>query len=253
MFSVNGITFSYNCKPVLKDVSFSIGEGEMCSILGNNGAGKSTLLKCLLGIVAPREGTILLDEKDFSQFSRMEKARCISYVAQKEKENPRLNVFDAVMMGRRPHINWAASDRDLEVVSEVLESLSLGDVSMRYLDELSGGELQKVIITRALAQEPRIMLLDEPTSNLDLKNQMDVMRTVDTAVAERGISALMAIHDVNLALRFSDKFMLLRDGVIHDCGGPEVITKANMEEVYGVRVAIETRENRKIVIPLEAA
>lgn len=253
MLSVNGICFSYNSKPTLVDVSFDVGRGELCSILGNNGAGKSTLLKCLLGILEPGEGTILIDDRDASFLSRMEKARRMGYVAQKESENSKLTVFDAVLMGRRPHINWGAARRDLEVVQEVLEALALEDLSLRYLDQLSGGELQKAVIARALAQEPGIMLLDEPTSNLDLRNQLDVMRIVDRAVSERGISALMAIHDVNLALRFSDKFVLLKDGVILDSGGPEVINEANMEEVYGVRVVIEVREDRKIVIPLDAS
>jgi iron complex transport system ATP-binding protein len=253
MLSVKGIHFRYNSKPTLIDVSFDVGKGELCSILGNNGAGKSTLLKCLLGILEPQDGTILIDNQDSSLLNRMEKARRVGYVAQKEGENPRLTVFDAVLMGRRPHINWGAGARDLEVVQEVLEALGLEGLSMRYLDQLSGGELQKVFIARALAQEPGIMLLDEPTSNLDLRNQLEVMGIVDRAVSDRGISALMAIHDVNLALRFSQKFILLKDGVILDHGGPEVINPANMEEVYGVKVMIEMLEDRKIVIPLEAS
>lgn len=252
MLSVSGINFAYNHQPVLKGVSFSVGRGELCSILGNNGAGKSTLLKCLLGILEPADGTVLIERDDASQLSRMDMARRIGYVAQKESVNSRLTVFDAVLMGRRPHITWGAAKRDLEVVREVIESLGLEDLSMRYLDKLSGGELQKVFIARAIAQEPGIMLLDEPTSNLDFRNQLEVMETVDGAVTHRGISALMAIHDVNLALRFSDKFILLKDGVILDCGGIEVVNPQTMEAVYGVKVEIEVRGGRRIVIPMEA-
>jgi iron complex transport system ATP-binding protein len=134
----------------------------------------------------------------------------------------------------------------------IRDRLELEPLSLRYLDQLSGGELQKVVIARALAQEPGIMLLDEPTSNLDLRNQMEVMETVRREVAERGIAALMAIHDVNLALRFSHKFMLLKDGVIFACGGEEVITAQSMQEVYGVRVEVEELGERKIVVPLQA-
>lgn len=214
MLTVNGIHFAYNHKPVLKEVSFHVGPGELCAILGNNGAEKSTLLKCLLGLLEPSRGTIRINGEDASCLTRMDMARRIGYVSQKESASSRLTVFDAVLMGRRPHINWGAGERDLEVVLEVIESLALEDLSMRYLDRLSGGELQKVFIARALAQEPGIMLLDEPTSNLDFRNQLEVMETVDSAISERNISALMAIHDVNLALRFSDKFVLLKDGVI---------------------------------------
>jgi iron complex transport system ATP-binding protein len=252
MLAVDGIRFAYNAKPVLDGVAFDVARGELCSILGNNGAGKSTLLKCLLGILQPQEGTILIEEEDAHALSRMEMARRMGYVAQKESGSARLAVFDAVLMGRRPHINWGASKKDLEVVQEVMEALELEGLSLRYLDQLSGGELQKVVIARALAQEPVIMLLDEPTSNLDLRNQLEVMDTVRRAVTERGIAALMAIHDVNLALRFSHKFMLLKNGAIMACGGSEVIAPESMEDVYGVKVEVETLGDRKIVIPLQA-
>ena len=251
MLSVNGISFAYNCKSVLNGVRFDVAGGELCSILGNNGAGKSTLLKCIWRDLQPREGSVLIEGEDASHMKRMELARRMGYVAQKESGNARLTVFDAVLMGRRPHINWGVGEKDLEVVRGVVEALELEDLSLRYLDELSGGELQKVVIARALAQEPGVMLLDEPTSNLDLRNQLEVMETVRRAVTERGIAALMAIHDVNLALRFSHKFMLLRGGVIFACGGAEVITSGNIQEVYGVKVEVETLGERKIIIPLQ--
>lgn len=253
MLSVNAIRFRYNSEPTLKGVSFDVGKGELCSVLGNNGAGKSTLLKCLLGILEPHAGTVLIDGNDASLLHRLEKARRMGYIAQNANEGSRITVFDAVLMGRRPHINWGAGERDLEVVQEVLQTLALERFSMRYLDQLSGGELQKVVIARALAQEPGILLLDEPTSNLDLRNQMDVLGAVEEAVSERGISALMAIHDVNLALRFSSKFMLMKGGEILECGGPEVVNEASMCAVYGVKVAIEAREGRKAVVPLGVA
>ncbi len=252
MLAVDGIRFAYNAKPILDGVSFDVARGELCSILGNNGAGKSTLLKNLLGILQPQEGSVFIEEEDAARLSRMEMARRMGYVAQRESTSARLTVFDAVLMGRRPHINWGASAKDLEVVQEVLGALELEPLSLRYLDQLSGGEMQKVVIARALAQEPGIILLDEPTSNLDLRNQLEVMETVRRAVVERSIAALMAIHDVNLALRFSHKFMLLKDGVIIDCGGAEVITRQSMLKVYGVRVEVENLGERKIVIPLQA-
>lgn len=250
MLAVDGISFSYDGKPVLDSVSFEVERGEVCSILGNNGAGKTTLLKCLLGILRPRRGTVLVAGEKAARLSRVEMARRMGYVAQRESGGARLAVFDAVLMGRRPHIGWGASAKDLEVAGSVIESLGLEELSLRYLDELSGGELQKVLIARALAQEPGILLLDEPTSNLDLRNQLEVMDTVKAAVDTRGIAALMAIHDVNLALRFSQKFILLKGGAVFSCGGPEVITSGNMQEVYGVRVDIETLGEGRVVIPL---
>lgn len=252
MLAVNGFRFAYNARPVLDGVSFNVARGELCSILGNNGAGKSTLLKCLLRILRPQGGTVLIEEEDASRLSRMEVARRMGYVAQRENGGSGLTVFDAVLMGRRPHVGWGASGKDLEVVQEVMESLNLEELSLRYLDQLSGGELQKVIIARALAQEPVIMLLDEPTSNLDLKNQLEVMEAVKKEVAERDIVTLMAIHDVNLALRFCHKFVLLKDGAIFSCGSSEIITPESMEKVYGIKVEVETLGDKKMVIPLQA-
>lgn len=253
MLSVRGMSFSYNMKPTLSEVSFDVGAGELCSVLGNNGAGKSTLLKCLLGILEPAAGTVLADGNDASMLGRMEKARLMGYVPQRESECSRLKVFDAVLTGRRPHLSWGAGAHDLEVVRDSLAALNLEGLSLRYLDQLSGGELQKVVIARALAQEPGIMLLDEPTSNLDLRNQLEVMSILKQMVEERGISALVAIHDVNLALRFSRKFLLLKGGSILACGGLEVMSPENIEELYGVTVEVEERRGRKVVIPMEPA
>jgi iron complex transport system ATP-binding protein len=250
MLAVDGIAFSYGARRVLESISLEVAKGEICSILGNNGAGKSTLLKCILGILRPRAGVVFLAGADTSRLSRMDLARRMGYVAQRDGEGGRLTVFDAVLMGRRPHIGWAAGARDLKVVEEVIGELNLGHLALRHLDELSGGELQKVMIARALAQEPGIMLLDEPTSNLDLRNQLEVMEILRRAVEERDIAALLAIHDVNLALRFSRKFILLSEGSVFACGGPEVIDEESMEKVYGVKVKVETRGDTRMVVPL---
>lgn len=249
ILSAEEIRFGYKKDIVLDGLGFHVEAGELCAVLGNNGAGKSTLLKCLLRILHPREGTIFIGEDDASKLSYMEIARRMGYVAQQRDENYRLTVFDAVLMGRRPHITWGIGERDLGVVEEVIGTLGLSGFSLRYLDELSGGELQKVVIARALAQEPGILLLDEPTSNLDLKNQLEVMITVKNAVEQRGIAALMAIHDINLALRFANKFILLKGGSILACGGGEVINPANIEATYGVEVTVEGNNGHKMIVP----
>lgn len=250
MLTIDGITFSYNSEPTLSDLSFSIGRGEMCAVLGNNGAGKSTLMKCILGILKPSRGAVFIDGEEASTLTRIERARRMGYVPQGGGYLARLTVFDVVLMGRRPHMNWGPGQKDLQVVHEVITTLGLEGLSMRYLDQLSGGELQKVILARALAQEPGIMLLDEPTSNLDLHNQLDVMSTVSTAVRDRGLSAIIAIHDINLALRFAGKFIMLRGGRILAMGGHEVINGENIEKIYGVKVTIEEVAGRKVVLPL---
>jgi len=206
ILSVDGIEFSYNGRPVLRDIKFSVNRGEVLSILGNNGAGKTTLLRCINRILKPKRGTVLIDGNDLFSLSSREIARRVGYAAQRH-EGGRITVFDAVLLGRKPHIGWEASEKDLEIVREVLASLSLEDLSLRYLDELSGGELQRVIIARALAQEPRVLLLDEPTSSLDLKNQYEVMKIVKDAAEERRIAVVLVMHDLNLALRFADRFL----------------------------------------------
>ncbi|MBC7347197.1 MAG: ABC transporter ATP-binding protein [Clostridia bacterium] len=249
ILAVDGVEFSYNSRPVLKNVEFEVNRGELFSILGNNGAGKTTLLKCLNKILRPQRGTILVEEKDLAALDRREVARRLGYVAQRH-ESTRFTVFDAVLLGRKPHIKWGPTARDLEIVRNVLQALGMEELSLRYLDELSGGELQKVVIARALAQEPRVLLLDEPTSNLDLKNQFEVLRIVKEAARERNIAVVVVMHDLNLALRFADKFLLLKNGTIFACGGMEVVTPENIAGVYGVRVAVEWLADIPVVVPL---
>ncbi|MBN1836402.1 MAG: ABC transporter ATP-binding protein [Spirochaetales bacterium] len=250
MLQATGIHFGYGRRPVLQGIDVNVREGELCAVLGNNGAGKSTLLKCLAGLLHPRAGSVYLNGEDRASLSGRQAARLLAYVSQREAGQGRLTVFDAVLMGRRPHINWAVRDQDLEVVEKVIETLEMEELALRYVDELSGGEFQKVVIARALAQEPRVLLLDEPSSNLDLRNQLEVMQTVRRAVEERGISTLMAIHDLNLALRFSDTFLLLRSGTVLARGGPEVISADSIEAAYGVKVRVEGNNGCKTVTPL---
>lgn len=246
---VRSLHFAYDHQVVLTDLDFQVTAGELCALLGNNGVGKSTLLKCLLGILKPQEGRVLLDGRDTASLDRLQVARRMAYVAQQVSSVERLTVFDVVLMGRRPHITWAVRDRDLQVVHEVIEQLGLEAFVLRPIDRLSGGELQKVLIARALAQGPSVLVLDEPTSNLDLRNQLEVMRTVRHAVEQRGIAALMAIHDINLALRFATHFILLKEGGILANGGPEIITPESIRETYGVPASVERVDGHMMVIP----
>jgi len=248
ILKVEGIEFSYNSHPVLNNVSFEVNKGESLSILGNNGAGKTTLLKCINRILKPKKGTVFLEEKDLSKFSRQEIAQMIGYVPQRH-DSSRFTVFDAVLLGRKPYIKWNISEKDLEIVQRVLEMLGLEHLALKYIDELSGGELQKVFIARALAQEPRILLLDEPTSNLDLKNQIEVMSIIKQIARENGISSIVVMHDINLALRFSDKFLLLKGNTIFAYGDINIITPENISYVYGIPVIVKRINDIPIVIP----
>ena len=249
ILSVDGIEFKYRSEPVLRDVHFQVRPGEFLAVLGNNGAGKSTLLKCLNCILKSYQGTVMLDEDDVRRLSRIQVAQRLGYVPQKT-EATRTTVFDAVLLGRKPHIGWDAGKRDFEVVERVLSQLDLNHLALRFLDELSGGELQKTAIARALAQEPRVLLLDEPTSSLDLRNQLDVLGMVKRVTAEEGVAVVSVMHDINLALRYADGFLFLADGTVHVCGGAEVVTPDNVAFVYGVPVNVTRMNDIPLVVPL---
>lgn len=219
------------------------------AILGNNGAGKSTLLKCINRILKPHNGVVYLGKDRVSMLTREQVAQKIGYVAQRN-ETGRFTVFDAVLLGRKPYIKWDVKNEDIEIVDDVIKRMGLNHLVLRYLDELSGGELQKVVIARALVQEPDVMLLDEPTNNLDLKNQIEVLEIVKETVTGRGIAAVVVMHDINMALRFADKFLLLKDGTVYGCGGLDVMTEESIAEVYGLSVRMAKIDGLPLIVPV---
>ncbi|CFX19341.1 ABC transporter-like [Syntrophomonas zehnderi OL-4] len=249
ILDIQGLAFKYPSRPVIQNISFEVQKGECLAILGTNGVGKTTLLKCINRILKPQHGVVLVEKEEVFKLSRPELAKRIGYVSQRQG-NPRYTVFDTVLLGRKPYIKWDISSRDLEVVNQVLALMDLTDFSLRFLDELSGGELQKVIIARALAQEADVLLLDEPTSNLDLKNQYEVLRIIKDVVQSKQIAAVITMHDINLAIRFADKFLFLKQGEIFTAGGMEVITARNVESVYSIPVCVEHFGNVPVVLPL---
>jgi iron complex transport system ATP-binding protein len=249
ILSVDGISFRYNSHPVLQEVTFELPSGQILGVLGVNGAGKSTLLKCINKVLQPHGGSIFLDGTNLLGLSGDAIARRIGYVPQRYNED-QVSVFDAVLLGRKPHIKWAATDRDLRVVERLLKLMGLETHALRSVSTLSGGEAQKVVIARALAQEPKVLLLDEPTSSLDLRNQLEVMNLVTNVVRSEGVSAVVAIHDLNLALRFVDRFLILKDGSIHATGPKEGLTSEVIEEVYGVHSILSTVEGYPVIIPV---
>jgi iron complex transport system ATP-binding protein len=247
ILSVDNIEFSYRNKIVLKNIKFKVKRGEVVSILGMNGAGKSTLLKCINRILKPKRGTILVDGFNLNRLDEKGVAKNIAYVPQNVTAN-NISVFDAVLLGRKPYIKWDVSNRDLEITGKILKLMNLEEYALRNANELSGGELQKVIIARALVQEPKILLLDEPANNLDLKNQMEVMKIIKDISKTQNIASMVVMHDLNLALRFSDKFIMLKDGIIHSEGSSEIINSKNIKDVYNVDAYVDHYKGIPVVV-----
>lgn len=247
--AVESLSFRYPDHDVLNDISFSVEKGECLAVLGTNGVGKSTLLKCINRIIEQRSGKVVVTGENVRSLSGNELAKRMAYVAQ-GNHCSFSTVFDAVLLGRRPYIKWDVTEEDLQIVNEVMTALGLEDYALRNVDELSGGEAQKVSIARALAQQSDVLMFDEPTSNLDLKNQLEVIDIIKSIVKERGISAVVTMHDLNLALRFADRFILVKDGLIHTMGDASVVTSENILTVYGVNVEIRTYRDKPLVIPV---
>jgi len=247
ILNVENLSFAYRKDPVLENISFSVKKNELLVMLGINGAGKSTLLKCLNRIHEPRGGAVSINNEDMKALSSIEIARRIGYVPQ-YFEHGGVNVFEMVLLGRRPHISFSSSSADYEIVDEIMMLLEIDHLSERTMHELSGGEAQKVMIARALAQEPELLLLDEPTSNLDIKNQQELMHLVRHVVEGHGLSAVVTLHDLNLALRYGDRIMMLKDSGIAWCGTPGEVTAELVQEVYGIEVFIEEVRGRRIVV-----
>lgn len=248
---VNNIEFAYNSVHVLENVSMELNSKEVLGIVGPNGTGKSTLIRCIDKILNPKRGSILLDEQNISKMSRMEIARKIGYVPQSMKGIFPASVVDTVLMGRRSYLGWKSSQEDLDCVLEVLELLGLMEFAMRDINEISGGQQQKVLIARALAQKADILLLDEPTSNLDIKHQLEVMEIMKNIVKNKGISAIMALHDLNLASRYADRIIMMKEGKIFAVGNPaSVFTVENIKQVYGVQALVKDDGKRPYIIPI---
>ena len=230
ILSVKDLAFKYPGRSVLQDIAFDVAPGECWAVLGINGAGKSTLLKCLNRILKPQKGVVYIRENEVLKLSNLELAQKMGYVSQHQERN-RITVFDAILLGRRPHIKWDASKHDRQVVRQVMEMLDLEDYAMRYLDELSGGELQKVVIARALAQNPRYILLDEPFTGVDpiaVADLQDIVRELK----ERGLGVLITDHSVRETLAITDRAYIMYSGKILVSGEAEAIASDEMARKF---------------------
>jgi iron complex transport system ATP-binding protein len=242
MIKVHSISFRYHEDWVLQDVTFRVERGEFVGVIGPNGSGKTTLLKALYRLVAPQKGEILFELVPMKKMDRMDIAKRIAVVPQETHLLFPFTVLETVLMGRSPYLGGLMfeSQKDLEIARKAMEWTNIVPFSERPIDELSGGERKRVFIARALAQEPEVILLDEPTTNLDIHHQIDFLDLILTLNRERGLTIVMASHDMNMASEFCDRLILLQRGRIYKTGRPEeVITRENIESVYGCEVWID--------------
>ena len=248
MMQVKNVSFRYKGgDPVLTDVSFDLEPGKFLAILGNNGVGKSTLLKCFNHILQPEAGAVLLDGENLLAKSPREVAKQVAFVSQSVPDT-QMTVHDVVMLGRRPYMKWGFTEEDHHIVHEAMHRLDVEDMRGRFLNQLSGGEKQKVMLARALAQEPKVLLLDEPTSALDIQNQYQVLKIVRDICHKDNRIAVVVIHDLNLALRFCDQFLLLKDGQIYRHGDRSILDSQALKEVYGVNAKVVEIEGWHMVL-----
>ncbi len=248
-FEVRGIDFSYGSRQVLDGMSFGVKADDVVSVLGPNGVGKTTLIKCINKVLTPDAGSVFIEGSDLHRMSKKDIAKNIGYVAQRS-ETSKTTVFDSVLLGRKPHFQWDVTEKDMRLAGRVLRLLGLDGLALKYVDEISGGEYQLVQIARVLVQQPKLILLDEPTSSLDLANQHMIMHLVRNIVKKNHIAAIMVIHDLNLAIRHSDKFVLMKDGMVYSAGGHEVITPENIKVVYNIEAYVESVRGIPVVIPI---
>lgn len=248
MMEVKNISYHYHGGgEVLKDVNVTLEQGQFLAILGNNGVGKSTLLKCLNKILKADSGELLLDGENILQMSNHQVSRRIAFVSQ-TVPNTQMTVHDVVMLGRRPYMKWGFTEKDHQIVHSAMERLNLESLRGRFLNQLSGGERQKVMLARALAQQPKLLLLDEPTSSLDIHNQYQVLEIVRELCHQDGLTAVVVIHDLNLALRFCDRFLLLRQGQVYANGDYRVLTPEALKAVYQIDGRVVEVENQRMVL-----
>ena len=247
MLEIKGLSFAYETdKPVLRGVDLSLGDGNVGILLGRNGAGKSTLLKIITGILKPSAGSVLFDGQDLLAMTRRQRAALVAYVPQ-QIDYGDLTVYQTVLTGRVSYYSVKPSKSDLDVVEKVVSEMDLSNVSCRNVQELSGGERQKVAIARALAQEPKVLVFDEPTGNLDIANELLIIREARKIAHDKNITVFSSIHDLNQAMVFGDMFFFMKDGYIKLSGSSEVFSTEVIREVYGVDAALVENNRERFI------
>lgn len=242
LIKARDLSFAYTDQLVLQDLTFEVAPGEFVSVIGPNGSGKTTLLKLLYGYLFPLRGDIYLGDMPLRKIARRELARRIGVVSQMPRFHFELTALELVLMGRSPYMGLLAFEgkEDFKVADEAMTLTNVLDFKARNILSLSGGELQRVLLARALAQQPEVMLLDEPTNYLDIKHQINICELLKKMNEDKGITIMSVFHDINLASYFSDRIMVMKEGKIHGVGSPdEVITEETLGVVYGCRVFVD--------------
>ncbi len=252
---VENLTFGYNGRPVLQGVSFRLMPGEVLGLIGPNGAGKSTLIRLAAGLLRPLEGTVRLFGRAPHEWPPRELARRAALVPQGAYIPPTFTVWESALLGRTPYLGFLGvpRERDRQATWRALERVGIAHLADRYVGQLSGGERQRVVLARALAQEPRCLLLDEPTTHLDIHHQVAILSLIRCMAMEEGIAVLIVLHDLNLASTFADRLVLLVDGRMAALGDPrDVLRGDRLMAIYGSTIAVFPRPDdggRPVVLP----
>ena len=248
MLKIENLQFYYHrSAPVLQGASLELQPGQIGILLGKNGSGKTTLFKNILGIEAPKSGTVTFDGENLLKMPRHQRAKRIAYVPQHIHFGD-LTVFDSVLMGRVSYFGTKASRADYEMAEKVLADMGLTEFAHRSAEELSGGEKQKLAIARAMAQEPKLLVFDEPTGNLDIANEQLILAEAKKLARTKNIAILSSLHDLNQALAFGDKFFFLKNGVVKYAGGREIITPEVIRDTFDVDVRICQIDGQTVVL-----
>lgn len=250
---INGVCFSYASTPVLEDINLDLDGAKLVCILGPNGVGKSTLIHCINKILTPTNGHVFIDGSDVQEIKNKELAKIVGYVPYAANDTFPLTVVDTVLMGRHPYSKMGTLNHDLEIVYTTLDRLGISHLALRPFNSLSAGQHQKVALARGLVQEPHILLLDEPTSNLDIRHQLEVTKMLKNLSREKDMLIVMISHDINISAKFSDEIVMMHDGRIFAVGKPmNVINSDNLETVYGVKSKVIVEDDAPYVILKDA-
>lgn len=252
--TVNNLSFDYKNNSVLKDINFEFNSGELIAILGKNGAGKSTLFKLLLGILKPKTGSIFIDDKNISSLSSKEISRLISYIPQLQPKNFNYTVEEMILMGTAPYLNFFENPNkhSYTLVDSVINDLKFDFLRYKSFNSLSGGEKQLVLIARALVGDSKILIMDEPCSNLDYGNQIKILKYAKN-LAQKGYLVIFSTHNPEHTIFYSDISLMIKDGKILDYGlTKSVVTEENLHKLYNVKTKIvHLKEfNQNIVVPI---
>jgi len=248
MLKVKELSAGYGQTEVLKNISADFYPGEITAVLGPNGSGKTTLFRTLVRLIKPRQGQILLYGQNLEKLSSKLLAQEVAYLPQLMEIAGNTTVFEAILLGRKPYLLWDTSARDLAVVEKVIRWLRLEEFAFKTVSELSGGEKQKVLLARALAQEPRVLLLDEPTNNLDPKNQLEILKLVRDLTWKEKLITVMSVHDLSLALRFAQRFILMKEGKICYQGQKEIISRETLQDIFEAGLEVINYEGRTLIL-----